>query len=291
MDEKPISQKNLADTALEQSMTQRPGLSGEAVDARGSDDESSWSSLPLFIIKLVLLVLIFRSFVFAPFTIPSESMLPRLLIGDYLLAAKWPYGYSRYSLPFDAPLADGQIFADLPERGDIAIFKHPIDGTDYIKRVIGLPGDRIALRGGRVMLNGVPLAHEAIDDRSIPLSANTACHPRARQDEENCSYKAGRETLPSGESYDVIDLGPTYMDNYGPVTVPEGHFLVLGDNRDNSQDSRFDAETQGGLGLVPVGNLFARASIIIWSTDGSADWGKPWTWFTAARWDRIGTTL
>src|SRR5690606_27586559 len=122
----------------------------EAETPKPEQQSETLGSFMLFLIKLALAVLIFRSFVFSPFSIPSESMLPRLMNGDYLVAAKWPYGYSDYSLPFSAPLIPGRLFADQPERGDVAIFKHPIDNTDYIKRVIGLPGDTVAMRGGQL---------------------------------------------------------------------------------------------------------------------------------------------
>ena len=125
--------------------------------AEVESERESWGSFAGFVLKLALVVLVFRSFVFSPFSIPSESMLPRLWNGDYLLAAKWPYGFSKYSLPFELPVIPGRVLSDAPERGDVVIFKHPIDGTDYIKRVIGLPGDSVEIRAGRVVLNGIEL--------------------------------------------------------------------------------------------------------------------------------------
>ena len=144
-----------------------------AIDAEEGGE--CWGSFVLFVLKLALVVLIFRSFVFSPFSIPSQSMQPRLWNGDYLLAAKWPYGISKYSLPFEAPLISGRIFAGQPERGDVVIFKHPIDGTDYIKRVIGLPGDTFAMRNGQVVLNGEVLPQTRLDDIIVPVSPNTNC--------------------------------------------------------------------------------------------------------------------
>ncbi|WP_394269683.1 signal peptidase I [Qipengyuania sp.] len=260
-----------------------------------SDDED-WGSFFRFLAKLVLAVAIFRSFIFSPFTIPSESMLPGLRNGDYLVAAKWPYGYSRVSLPFQLPLIPGRIFADLPERGDVVIFKHPIDGTDYVKRVIGLPGDTVALRGGQVILNGQPLPQQALPDFELATSANTICNPAAEVVQQDgvtvaCRYDQRRETLPSGRSYPILDFGPRPQDDFAPVIVPDGTLFVMGDNRDNSMDSRFPAAPGGGVGLVDADLLVGRASMVLWSTDGSAEWLLPWTWFTAARWNRIGSSI
>ena len=264
-------------------------------EAKGEEQES-WGSFAVFVLKLALVVLIFRSFVFSPFSIPSESMLPRLWNGDYLIASKWPYGFSKYSLPFDIPIIPGRIFASEPERGDVVIFKHPIDGTDYIKRVIGLPGDTIEMREGQVILNGTPIPKVRIDDFVIPQSANTNCAwgavPETNADgDEVCRYARFKETLPNGVSYDVLDFGSASRDNYGPRIVPEDRLFLMGDNRDNSLDSRVPPAPKGGVGLVPQDNLVGRATIMMWSTDGSAEWAKPWTWFSAARWDRIGNTL
>ena len=250
----------------------------------------------VFLLKLAVVVLVFRSFIFSPFNIPSESMLPTLQNGDYLLAAKWPYGYSKYSLPGEVPLIPGRIFAGQPERGDIVIFKHPVDGTDYIKRAIGLPGDRIAMTDGKVVLNGTPLQQTPVANFEIEASPNTACHVLAEtvvkpNGTTICSYRQFRETLPSGKSYNVLDFGPLPQDSYDEYVVPEGMMFVMGDNRDNSQDSRFPAIPGGGVGVVPQELLVARASVIMWSTDGSAEWLLPWTWFTAARGSRMGTGL
>ena len=263
---------------------------------KAKHQDETWGSLATFVVKLAVIVLIFRSFVFSPFSIPSESMLPRLWNGDYLLAAKWPYGFSSYSLPFNLPLIPGRILSGQPERGDIVIFKHPVDETDYIKRAIGLPGDTIEVRDGQIILNGEPIPKKRIADFTIPVSANTDCAWGAVREDDGagaaqCRYARFRETLPSGKTYDVLDFGRTSADNYGPVIVPEGRMFVMGDNRDNSQDSRFPATAGGGVGLVPQDNLVGRATVMMWSTDGSAEWVLPWTWFSAARWGRIGDML
>ncbi len=259
-----------------------------------AEDKKQEENFFVFLLKLVAIVLIFRSFVVSPFNIPSESMLPRLLVGDYLLAQKWSYGFSRHSLPMSVPLIPGRILASQPERGDVVIVKAPpLDTVDYIKRVIGLPGDTVQMVDGVLHLNGKPVPKARIDDFVVPVSLNTRCAlPDFEQRESDgslaCHYPRFREVLPNGRSYDVLDFGLTPQDNTEPVIVPEGMMFLMGDNRDNSQDSRFPAEPNGGIGLVPQDNLVGKAGIMMWSTNGSASWLKPWTWLTAARWSRIG---
>lgn len=275
-----------------------PAEAGQEAQAaeKPAEKKEDWRSFTWFCVKLVLVVLIFRSFVFTSFNIPSESMVPRLLVGDYLFAAKWPYGYSRHSLPFSAPLIPGRIFAQQPERGDIVIFKHPVDGSDYIKRVIGVPGDTVQVVAGVVHLNGAPLGLERVEDFVLPIEANGRCAQArfARRLEDSsfaCVYPQFRETLPGGRSYNVLDFDLRPSDSTAPVTVPEGRLFLMGDNRDNSLDSRFPAEAGRGIGLVPQDYLVGEASFIFFSTDGSAELVKPWTWFTAIRWERIGNGL
>ena len=254
-------------------------------------------SFAIFLVQLLIAVLIFRSFVFAPFSIPSQSMLPQLMTGDLILAAKWPYGYSNYSLPFSAPLIPDRIFAAQPERGDVVIFKHPVDKSDYIKRVIGLPGDQIALEDGVVLLNGTPVKQERISDAAVSMSANTNCPGRARTLELKdgnlvCRYTQYKETLPGGHEHTILDLGlDETTDFYSAVTVPEGHMFVMGDNRDRSQDSRFKAEIGKGVDIVPQELLVGEAAIILWSSRGDALWYNPASWFSTVRWSRIGTVL
>ncbi len=267
-----------------------------AVAAGQEEEKEGFLSFIWFLTKLLFAVLLFRSFVFSPFSIPSESMLPRLWNGDYLLAAKWPYGYSSYSLPYSAPLIPGRVLSGQPERGDVVIFKHPIDQTDYIKRVIGLPGDSVALVDGQILLNGELVPREPMGDFEIPASVNTSCAWGGEEGtneagEAVCRYTRFLETLPSGRQYEVLDFGNTPSDSIAPKIIPEGHMFVMGDNRDNSRDSRFEARSGDAVGIVPQENLVGEAFIIMWSTDGSAEWIKPWTWFTAARGGRIGDTL
>jgi signal peptidase I len=269
----------------------------EPAVARPAKPAKKEDSFPVFLLKLALIVVVFRSFIFSPFNIPSESMLPRLENGDYLLAAKWPYGYSSYSLPFSVPLIPGRVFANPPERGDVVIFKAPPgNSVDYIKRVIGLPGDQVQVIGGQLHLNGRPVPKQRIADFEIPVSPNTRClgpqfEVRRREAGAACRYPRYRETLPGGRSYEVLDLYATPQDDTPPVVVPEGHVFLMGDNRDNSMDSRFPAVEGAGIGIVPQANLVGRASLMMFSTDGGAAWLLPWTWFTAARWERLGGTF
>lgn len=250
-----------------------------------------------FLFWLVLAVVVLRSFIISPFNIPSESMLPRLLTGDYLFATKWSYGYSRYSLPLSVPLIPGRLFASEPERGDIVIFKAPPgNDVDYIKRVIGLPGDEVQVKDGQIFLNGNAIPKVKAPDFILPVTPNTNCYaPEFEKKDEAgkpvCAYRQFRETLPNGRSYNVLDLGTTPQDDTGVYIVPEGHLFLMGDNRDNSMDSRFPAIEGQGIGIVPQSNLVGKAAIMMFSTDGSAEWLKPWTWFTAARWNRIGGTF
>lgn len=268
-----------------------------AVSGAPAKKEKKEDSFFVFLLKLALVVGIFRSFFFSPFNIPSESMLPRLENGDYLLAAKWPYGYSKYSLPFSVPLIPGRIFAGQPERGDVVIFKAPPgNDVDYIKRVIGLPGDTVQMTGGQLVLNGKPVPKQKIADFELPVTANTQCiapqfEATGQRGAAVCRYPRYRETLPGGRSYEVLDLFATAQDDAPPVIVPEGSVFLMGDNRDNSMDSRFPAVEGQGIGIVPQANLVGRASLMMFSTNGGANWFLPWTWFTAARWSRIGGTF
>jgi signal peptidase I len=257
----------------------------------------------VFLVKLALVVFVFRSFVLAPFSIPSESMLPRLLIGDYLFVSKWNYGYSRWSLPFGFPPIDWRIGWSLPERGDTVVFRGPAgEDHDVIKRVIGLPGDTIQMRAGQVILNGRPIPKQRVADFILPLTPNfdaTKCDAQFQATDAQgaaiCRYPRFRETLPGGRSYEVLDqrMIPG-VDDTGVYQVPKGTVFLMGDNRDDSADSRFPAPIDAvpgqspGMGYIPVDHIEGRALVGFWSTDGSASYVLPWTWLTAARWSRIG---
>ena len=257
---------------------------------------SSGAGLIRFVLTVAILAWAIRSFLFAPFSIPTGSMLPTLHVGDYLLAAKWPYGYSRYSFPLGLPSFDGRVLSDLPERGDVVVFRPSGSDIDFVKRTIGLPGDVIEVRGGRLLLNGQAVRRQPLGEVPVAVSPNSPCkgaqggqpEVQLRNGGRECLYPAYRETLPNGISYTVLDqVDSPRADHFPETVVPAGHLFLMGDNRDDSLDSRY-ALVEGGIGFVPMENLVGQALVTFWSTDGSADYWKPWTWFTALRTERIG---
>jgi signal peptidase I len=287
----------------DQQLTESKAVKAEAsIKSNGQE----WREYGVFLLKLATFMIILRSFIVSPFNIPSESMQPRLLIGDYLLVSKWPYGYSKYSLPFSIPLIPSRIFASQPEAGDVVVFKAPpSQRDDYIKRVIGLPGDVIQVQDGMLSINGKAVVKKRIADLILPVTPNMkdaaalegmpfACwRPEFEEDAANggrqCRYPHYTETLPNGRSYNILDLANSEPgDNTQAFVVGEGQVFLMGDNRDRSSDSRFEAKEGGAIGIVPQDNLVGRALVTVFSTDGSARWLLPWTWFSAARWERIG---
>lgn len=290
---------------MENAPPAEPADAAEPAKIEDAKPKSEWADMGGFILKLVLIVLVVRSFIFSPFSIPSESMLPRLLIGDYLFITKFNYGFSRHSLPFSVPLLPNMQWST-PSRGDVVVFKAPPAAReDWIKRVIGVPGDKIQVVDGQLILNGKPVPKQRIADFVTPITPNfpavSAETPMGKcqvqfQDSDAkgnavCRIPMFRETLPGGRTYNVLDQGmQAFADNTVIYEVPAGHVFLMGDNRDDSRDSRFP-QTSGldsGIGFVPMENIEGKAIFTFWSTDGSASWVLPWTWFTAARWSRIG---
>jgi signal peptidase I len=219
-----------------------------------------------------------RTVAYEPFNIPSGSMIPTLLVGDYLFVSKFSYGYSRYSLPFSPPLFSGRIFGRLPDRGDVAVFKLPRDNsTDYIKRIVGLPGDHLQMRGGQLFINGQMLPRQ-------PAGEFIA-------DGEGMRMQLRRyiETLPNGVKHPILkasDDQPLY--NTPEYVVPPGNVFAMGDNRDNSLDSRV-MDPRNGVGFVPVENLVGRAEFIFFSIDARYPWWQFWQWPFEIRWSRLFT--
>ena len=252
-------------------------------------------------LALVLLaVLAFHSFIAKPFYIPSESMMPVLLKGDRLVVTKYPYGWSWVSPSFHIlPHWSGRLLGHMPQRGDVVIVTPPGRSDDYIKRVIGLPGDTIEVKGGRVILNGQPLKAEIRPPAMVAVDANAPCAVDQFPGDlvvlgdgrSFCRLPIIRETLPGGRTYDTIDLGQSPGDDYGPETIPPDHVFLMGDNRDRSADSRFSLAQDGLGGPVPWENLGGRAEFLTFSLDGNASWLNPISWFQSLRGGRAGSSL
>ena len=241
-------------------------------------DEQSGSTI-LDTIKTLLvagiIAISFRSVVAEPFNIPSGSMIPTLLVGDYLFVSKYSYGYSRYSFPFGIAPINGRVFEDTPQRGDVAVFRLPSNpSVDYIKRVIGLPGDVVQVKQGILHLNNSPVNRRLIG----------TVQPSSLQSTADTVY---RETLPDGREHMIQEVNDIQLfDNTQAFTIPEGHYFMMGDNRDNSRDSR-----SSSVGVVPIENFIGKAQFIFFSVDQSARIWEIWKWPTSVRFSRIGSSI
>jgi signal peptidase I len=264
-------------------MTEPASLNSDGFDvaSKKAKEGGLWETVKV-IIQALLIALVIRTLLFQPFNIPSGSLIPTLLIGDYLFVSKYSYGYSHFSLPsfvdLDPSAIPGRIFASQPKRGDIIVFKLPRDGsTDYIKRLIGLPGDKIQMIHGRLYINGAMVERTALPPYSTPGHFGRPV-----------DVPHYEETLPGGVKHEVIELDGDdgYYDNTAVYEVPPGNYFMMGDNRDNSTDSRVPPD-QGGVGFVPFDNLIGRAEVIFFSVeDGEPAW-QVWRWPWIVRWHRL----
>lgn len=273
--------------------------------------KTNWFAELRSLTALGFLVLGFHSLVAKPFYIPSESMMPGLQVGDHLVVSKYPYGWSYVSPSFHVlPFMNGRLFGHAPERGDIVVLTPPDgdrSGEDLIKRVIGLPGDTVQMIVGRLWLNGKPVETSDLGARLIPVDGNFHCNPndpdRARafpgfagaqvvgKDRKSyCHVHVIRETLPGGRSYETLDFGASSADNTPLYVVPKGRVFVMGDNRDNSADSRIPTEQNGLGGAIPLENIGGRAEFLTYSLSGNASW-NPLTWASDFRPGRAGNSL
>jgi signal peptidase I len=252
---------------------------GKAMSATsGAKSESGIGETIRVVVHALLIALVIRTFLFQPFNIPSGSMKATLLVGDYLFVSKYSYGYSHFSIPFSPPLFTGRIFGSEPTRGDVVVFRPPKeDNTDYIKRVIGLPGDHIQMKEGLLYINDKPVERERMSD----FVGEDPCG----SSEATARVKRWKETLPNGVSYETLDcVDNGFYDNTVVYDVPPGRFFMMGDNRDNSSDSRVPS---GVVGYVPLENLIGRAQMIFFSiAEGEHVW-MFWRWPTTVRWNRI----
>ncbi|MBL4721095.1 MAG: signal peptidase I [Alphaproteobacteria bacterium] len=248
-----------------------------------NESGGGWMETVRTVVFAILFAVLIRTFAYEPFNIPSGSMVPTLLVGDYLFVSKFSYGYSRHSLPFSLPLIEGRIFESSPERGDVAVFKLPTDNrTDYIKRIIGLPGDRIQVIRGVLHINDKAVRRRRLEDYGIPTQ--TGRYQTSPQ------YL---ETLPNGVAHVILESGGdrAMLDNTEIFVVPKRHFFVMGDNRDNSSDSRVPVGLSGHFGFVPIENLVGRAEFLFFSTNGFAKIWEIWKWPFSIRFNRLFNSI
>ncbi|MDR1026212.1 MAG: signal peptidase I [Lactobacillus sp.] len=234
-------------------------------------EESLFDTIKTIFYAVVIAILI-RTFLFEPFKIPSASMYPTLYVGDFLFVSKYTYGYSKHSLPFSMPLIKGRVWEDAPERGDVVVFKFPQDNkTDFIKRVVGLPGDKVKIIKGRLFINDEIVERTRVEDFT-------------RRDERGNAkrYNQYIEILPNGVRHNILELSDDAdFDKVDEVTVPEESYFMMGDNRDESDDSR------ASVGFVPKENLVGKARFLFFSHNQEGAWYKPWVWPRKIRWERL----
>ena len=267
---------------------------------RDEEKEPSWLQEVLGLLLMLAAVLGFHSLVAKPFYIPSISMMPTLLVGDRLIVSKYPYGWSWVSASFHVlPRGDWRIWPATPEYGDVVIVVPPYDRDDWIKRVVALPGDRIAVERGHIVLNGVAVPQEVEPPLDLPVDANAPCDEftfpylkkRLPSGKEVCELPLRRETLPNGASYVIIDhMENQPLDDMAEIVVPAGHVFLMGDNRDHSADSREMAPGRGLNGPVPLSSIGGRAEFITFSLDGTESW-NPLSWWGALRDGRAWRSL
>ena len=231
------------------------------------------------IVYALLLAGLFRTLLFQPFWIPSGSMKDTLLVGDFMFVNKLAYGYSRHSCPWSLCPFTGRLFAEEPERGDVVVFKHPVSKRDFVKRLVGLPGEKVQMQDGVLYINGAPAPQqpdgvfEEIIGRDDRRGGNLRCTERQGN---ICNKPRLVETLPGGVAHAILDHGSSPADSTAVFTIPEGEYFFLGDNRDNSSDSRF-SQLRGGVGTVPFENLIGRADRVMFSSSGRSLFFF-WTW-------------
>ena len=283
-------------------MSEAETPAGEAPSAEPAKVEeigTNWLAELRGLLLMLLAVVAFHSFLAKPFYIPSISMMPNLLVGDQLVVAKYPYGWSWVSASFHfLPRSKTRILPATPAYGDIVIVVPPDRDEDYIKRVVALPGDRIAVVGGQIILNGQPVPQVAEAPLELPVDPGQPCDPddfhglryRGPEGIAYCELPIFRETLPNGATYRIIDHRQQILDNFPETKVPAGHAFLMGDNRDHSADSRASVAEKGLGGPVPLANIGGRAEFITYSLDGSESW-NPLTWFGALRSNRAWTRL